>query len=328
MAAKKLTLQGYNFPFCGEENVSQSFVDYGSPSMLNIDLDELGKKLVTHSRQSHDSQLQRLAANQLSLPLLEPNERSLWIPEETLFDYQSSGRAYKNQELFEKFSMHVDNFSADQPDIMYSTIAELVQDDMNAYPWNTCTMLKLNSFLPWKRKETSCRLCSNFRQAFADKNSNNARVIKDLASALPDLSPVLLYDLFQESHALEISRLHYDTFLGNCLACYPLETDHKGLLMYPSGPGLDILNFSHISQSVDNGSAEVSSLSPLRPLLSKQQFAVQGRIRQIDFASYSHNNIIVGMRSQYHCSFFQSYPSASGEEGETVSKSTDYPSLL
>lgn len=328
MAAKKLALQGYNFPFCGEENVSQSFVDYGSPSMLNIDLDELGEKLITHSRQSHDSQLHRLAANQLSLPFLEPNERSLWIPEETLFDYQSSARSYKGQKRFEKRSIHVDNFSADQPDIMYSTIAELVQDDMNFYPWNTCNMLKLNSFLPWKLKETSCKFCSNLRQAFANKNSNNAQVIKDLASALPDLSPALLYDLFQESYALEIPRLHYDTFLGNCLACYPLETDHKGLLMYPSGPGLDILNFSHIPQSVDNESAEISSLSPLKPVLSKQQFAVQGRIRQIDFASYSHNNIIVGMRSQYHCSFFQSYPSASAEEGETVSKSTDCQSLL
>lgn len=326
MAARKHGFQGYNFPFCGEENVSQSFVDYGSPSMLNIDLDEHGKKLVIHSKQCHSSEFQRLTANQLSLPFLEPNQRSLSIPEETLFDYQLRGRSYRGHKRFEKCSVHVNNFSADHPDIMYSTVAELVQDDMNCYPWNTCDMLKSNSFLPWKRKESSCKLCSNFRQSYTNQNSNCARVVKYLASALPDLSPVLLYNLFQESHALEIPRFHYDTFLGNCLACYTLETDHQGLLMYPGGPGLDVLNFSHISQSVEFEGAEISNLSPLQPVLLKQQFAVQGRIRQIDFAAYSHNNIIVGVRSQYHCSFFQSLPSAS--EGIKVSKAAGYPSLL
>lgn len=329
MAARKHTLQGYNFPFCGEENVSQSFVDYGSSSMLNIDLDKQGKKLVIDSKQSHDSQLQRLAAQNLSLPFLEPNQRSLAIPEEALFDYQSSGRSFRDQKTSEKCGVHVDNFSADHPDIMYSTIAELVQDDLNCYPWITCNVLKskFNSLFPWRKKETNCKLCFKFNKSIANKNSNPAQVVKYLASALPDLSPELLYNLLQESHALEIPRLHYETFLGNCLACYTSETDRQGLLMYPSGPGLDVLNFSHISQPMDFERAEISNLSPLKPILSTQQFAVQGRIRQIDFTSYSHNNIIVGIRSQYHCSFFQSNPSASGEDGK-VSKSTGYPSLL
>ncbi len=329
MAARKHTLQGYNFPFCGEENVSQSFFDYGSPSMLNIGLDEQGKKLVIDSKQSHDSQLQRLAAKNLSLPFLEPNQRSLAIPEETLFDYQSSGRSFRDKKTSEKCGVHVDNFSADHPDIMYSTMAELVQDDMNCYPWITCNVLKskFNSFLPWRKKETTCKLCLKFTKAIANQNSNPAGVVKDLASALPDVSPELLYNLLQESHALEIQRLDYDTFLGNCLACYTSETDRQGLLMYPSGPDLDVLNFSHISQPMDFEGAELSNLSPLKPIMSTQQFAVQGRIRQIDFTSYSHNNIIVGLRSQYHCSFFQSNPCASGEEGK-VSKSTSYPSIL
>ena len=322
MAAWSHALPGYNFPFCGEENVSQSFVDYGSPSILNIDMEDQGQKPLIYSNQSYDSQLQRLAANQPSLPFLVPNQRSSSIPEETLDDYQFRRRSYKEQISVEKCGVHVENFSADRPDIMFSSIAELVHDDRNCHPWKTCDLFKSNSSLPWKQRETSCKLCSNFCQACKSQNSNAARVVKHLSSALPDISPVLLYNLFQESHTLEIPRFQYDTFLGNGLACKSLGTDHQGLLMYPSGPGLDVFNFSYISQcseSTDFENAERNS-SPLKPELSKQQFVVQGRIRQIDFASYSRSNIIVGIRSQYHCSFFQSCPSASGE-GDKVSTS-------
>lgn len=325
MAAWRHAFQRYNFPFCGEEKVSQSFIDYGSPSVLNIDMDEQGQKLVIHSNQSHDSKLQRLAANQPSLPFLEPNQRSSSIPEENLNDYQFRRRSRRDRISVEKCGVHVENFLADRPDVMYSSITELVHDDTNCHPWKTCDLLKSNSSLPWKQTETSCKLCSNFRQACTHQNSNPARVVKHLTSALADISPVLLYNLFQESHALEIPRFHYDTFLGNSLACNSLETDHQGLLMYPSGPGLEVLNFSHIPQcceSMDFENAEYY-LSTLKPELSKQQFAVQGRIRQIDFASYGHSNIIVGIRSQYHCSFFQSHPSASGE-GEKVSTPPGY----
>ena len=323
MAARRHALQGYNFPFCGEENVSQSFVDYGSPSMLNIDIDQ-GQKPLIHSNQSDDSQLQRLAASQPSLPFLVPNQRSSSIPEETLTDYQFRRRSCKQQISVEKCGVQVENFSADRRDIMYSSIAELVYDDMNCHPWKTCGLFKSNSSLPWKQKENSCRasckLCFNFGQACKNQNSNAARVVKHLSSALPDISPALLYSLFQESHALEIPRFQYDTFLGNSLACNSLGTDHQGLLMYPSGPGLEVFNFSYISQcckSTDFENVDDNS-SPLKAELSKQRFVVQGRIRQIDFASYSHSNIIVGIRSQYHCSFFQSCPSACGE-GDKVS---------
>ena len=324
MAAWCNALQGYNFPFCGEENVSQSFVDYGSPSMLNIDMEDQGQKLLFHSSQSDDSRLQRLAAKQPSLPFLEPNQHSSSVPEENLNDYQFLRRSFKEQTSVEKCGMDVENFSADRPDIMYASVAELVHDDMNCRVWKTCDLFKFNSSLPWKQKETSCRssckLCSNFCQARKNQNSNAAQVVKHLTSALPDISPVLLYNLFQESHALEIPRFQYDTFLGNGLACKSLGTDHQGLLMYPSGSGLEVFNFSSISQcfeSIDFENAEYNS-SSFKPQLSKQQFVVQDRIRQVDFASYSCSNIIVGIRSHYHCSFFQSCPSASGE-GDKVS---------
>ncbi|KAJ7328642.1 TATA box-binding protein-associated factor RNA polymerase I subunit C [Desmophyllum pertusum] len=282
MAARKHAFfQGYNFPFCGEENVSQSFIDYGSPSILNIDLDKKDQKVVIHSRQTHDSHiLQRLVANQLSLPYMEPNERSSTIPEETpsgfRFIHGDNGKPYRckraefersnpgglsrNRLSSEKYNLHVENFSEDHRDVMYSTIAELVQDEFNCYPWNTCNMFKSNSFLPWQRKELGCKLCS--------------------------------------------------------------KTNHQGLLVYPSGPGLDVLNFSHISQCSDvvdfENTCTENSVSSLKPVLSNQQFAISGRIRQIDFSSYSPNNMIIGIRSQYHCSFFQSIPGGSTEGQETV----------
>ena len=344
MAARKHAFfQGYNFPFCGEENVSQSFIDYGSPSILNIDLDKKDQKVVIHSRQTHDSHiLQRLVANQLSLPYMEPNERSSTIPEETpsgfRFIHGDNGKPYRckraefersnpgglsrNRLSSEKYNLHVENFSEDHRDVMYSTIAELVQDEFNCYPWNTCNMFKSNSFLPWQRKELGCKLCSSMYKSYSDQESNSSQVIEHLGSALPDISPVLLHDLFKESSALETPRLHYDTFLGNSLAGHCLETNHQGLLVYPSGPGLDVLNFSHISQCSDvvdfENTCTENSVSSLKPVLSNQQFAISGRIRQIDFSSYSPNNMIIGIRSQYHCSFFQTIPGGSTEGQETV----------
>ena len=315
MAAWCNNFQVFNFPFSDEENVSQSFVDYGSPSMLNIDMEDQAQKLLFHSNQSDSSQLQRrLATNQPSLPFLEPNQRSSSVPEETFDDFTVG-----------KCGVNVENFSADHPDIMYSSVSELVHDDMNCHSWKTCDLFKSISSLPWKQEETlcsrsSCKLCSCFRHACQSQNSNAARVIKHLTSALPDISPEFLYDIFQESHALEIPRFQYDNFLGNSLACTSLETDHQGLLMYPSGFGLEVFNFSCISQCCEftDFETEEYSLPPLKPELSKQQFIVQDRIKQIDFASYSHSSILVGIRSQYHCSFFQSCPSASGE-GDKVS---------
>ena len=47
------------------------------------------------------------------------------------------------------------------------------------------------------------------------------------------------------------------------------------------------------------------------PILSRQQFALQGAIKQIDISSHSSEDVVVGIRSQYNCSFFQSHPNSS-----------------
>ena len=310
MAAGKREFQGYNFPFSGQENVSQWFVDYGSPSMLNLHLEEHGKELVIYSNRSHDSQIQQLVATQTSLPFLDPNQHSPAIKGESFTDYELSVRSHENWFSLEKANIHVENFAADHPGVMYSTLTNLAQNELKRSPWGTCGALKSNFFLPWKVKEAWCRceLCCYFRQGFANRKSNAARVMKDLESALPDISPFLLYDLFQESNALETTRFQYDTFLGNCLSCHPLETNNQGLLMYPSGRGLDVLNLLHISMDPTHLMFErkESGAASLTSVLSKQQFAIHGQIRQTDFSAYNQSDIIVGVRSQYNCSFFQS----------------------
>ena len=320
MAAEKQSWQSYNFPFSGQEHVSQSFIEYGSASVLNIDLDEDGQRLVIHSNQLHDSLFQRrLVAKHPSLPFLEPNQRCSSLPEETLNDYQLGGCLRRDQLNFNASTVHVDNFSADHPDVMYGTIVDLLQEEMSCPPWSTCgnNKHKIDVYFPWKRKDDCCKVCYNIRHASAHRNSNPNQILKHLGATLPDISPTLLDNLLQESNALEISRLHFDAFMGNSLTCHALEEDYQALLMYPSGPGLDILNFSHISHvplSMVSATKECTSL-PFHPVLLKQQFSVQGRIRQIDFSSYSYNNIVIGSRSQYNCTFLQRRPTGSDEGG-------------
>lgn len=323
MAAGKRVWQNYNFPFSDQENVSQSFMDYSSASVLNIGLDEHEKRLVIDSKQSHDSQLQRLVAKHPSLPFLEPNQRSSFVPEETLNNYQLSGFLRRKQLNFDISTAHVDNFSAYHPDIMYSTATDLLQEEMNCFPWSTCGNMrhKIDVYRPWQRKEGYCKLCSNFRKASMFQDSKPSQVMKHLGTALPDVCPSLLESLLKESTALEIPRFHFDTFLGNSLSCHTLQTDGKALLVYPSGAGLDILNSSCITQSQESVDEESTSL-PFEPILSEQQFSIRGQIRQIDCSSYSHNNVVVGTRSQYNCSFFQSCPNISKERNSVSSLNT------
>lgn len=318
MAAENCAWQSYNFPFSEHENVSQSFIDYSNASVLNVDLDEHGQRLSVHSKQSHDSRSQRLVAKHPSLPFREPSQRSS-VPEETVNDYQLRGRLRRDQLNRDTSTVHVDNFSVDHTDVMYGTVAGLLQEEINCPPWSTCANIRhAGDFcLPWKRKDKFCQLCSNIRQASVQQDSNPSQVLKHLGAALPDIPPSLLENLLQESIALQIPRFHFDTLMGNSLACHTLE--HQAFLMYPSGAGLDILNFSQISpfpESVDERSIPLSC----EPVLSKQQFSIQGQIRQIDFSCYCRNNIVVGSRSQYSCSFFQSCPYGS-REGDSVSTS-------
>ena len=293
-------MQSYNFPFSHQENVSQSFIDYSSASVSNIDLDEDDRTLVIYSKKSHNSRRQRLVARHPSLPFL---------PVETVNDYHFNGFLHRyelNCDIPSVALSHVDNFSAYHPDIMYGTAVDLLQEKMNVPPWSTCMNMRRDPSLPWKQKTVNCKLSSKVRQASLRENDDLFKAIEYLGKTVPDISPSLLQNLLQESITLESSTLHFDTLMGNSLACHASKTDNQAVLMYPSGAGLDILNFSNIlqfSESADNDGTSSSSSS--EPIVSMQQFSIQGQIRQIDFSSHSGNNMVIGTRSQYSCSFFQ-----------------------
>lgn len=312
--------QSYNFPFSGQENVSQSFIDYSSASVLNIDLDDHDESLIIHSKKLHNSRPQRLVAKHQSLPFLGPNiSPSSSLPETTMNDRHLSDFLHSGE--FNPYSPteHVHNFSICHPDIMYRTAHDLLREEVNCYPWNSCRNLRYGVDLskPWNHKETYCQMCRNLLKARKYQDNNNyLQVLKHLGTTLPDISPSLLENLLQESISLETSQLHFDTFMGNSLACQVLDGSQQALLMYPSGAGLDTLNFSNILQF--SGDFDSTSL-PSEPVLSNQQFSLQGQIRQIDFSSFSGNNIAVGTRSQYNCSFFKSYSNDSSK-GNLVSR--------
>ena len=314
VGGKFTVMQSYNFPFSHQENVSQSFIDYSSASVSNIDLDEDDSTLVIYSKKSHNSQRQRLVATHQSLPFL---------PVEMLNDCHFNGflRRYElSRDIPSVVLSHVDNFSAYHPDIMYGTIVDLLQEDMSVPPWSTCENTRHNKdpFWPRKQKQAHCKLCSNVRKASLRENGDLFQTIKHLGTSVPEISPSLLENLLQESITLESSRFHFDTCMGNSLACHTSEADNQAVVMYPSGAGLDILNFSNIL--LFSGSADKDGTSSTsEPIISMQQFSIQGQIRQIDVSSYSGNNIVVGTRSQYSCSFFQSC-STDSTDGNLVSR--------
>lgn len=311
-------MQSYNFPFSHQENVSQSFIDYSSASVSNIDLDEGDRTLVIYSKKSHNSQRQRLVARHQSLP---------YLPVEIVNDYHLNGFLHRyelNCDIPSVVLSHVDNFSAYHPDIMYGTVVDLLHEDMNVPPWSICMNIRRDRdpSMPWKQKTVNCKLCSKVRQVSLRENDDLFKAIKYLGKTVPDISPLLLENLLQESITLESSRLHFDTFMGNSLACHASKADNQAVLMYPSGAGFDILNFSNIlqfSESADNDGTSSSSPSSSKPIVSMQQFSIQGQIRQIDFSSHSGNNMVIGTRSQYSCSFFQSC-STDSTDGSLVSR--------
>ena len=316
MAAKRHCWQSFNFPFSEQEIVSHSFLDYSSSSLSNIDLDEDGKTVVIYPKKSHNSRL-RLEANHPSLPLLTPNSPSCSLSLKTMVDSN-----LRDDAVSEISSNHLSNFSTYHPDVMYGTVSGLLQEELSCYPWAICGNIRpsIDLYSPWNRKEAYCKMCSKLSKASQRrKGSGTQAILQQLKTSLSDISPSLLDDLLQESITSELSQFHFDLLMGNSLACHSLDAEQQAILIYPSGSGLDVLNFAKISQFAKATGLD-DTLFCANPILTRQQFTLQGGIKQIDFSSHSSEDIVVGIRSQYNCSFFQSYPNYnSSTDGNLVS---------
>ena len=120
--------------------------------------------------------------------------------------------------------------------------------------------------------------------------------MQQLKRTLSEISPSLLDDFLQESITSELSQFHFDLFMGNSLAGHSLNAEQQAILLYPSGSGMHVFNFAKMSQFAKAADLD-DTLFSANPMLSRQQFALQGAIKQIDISSHSSVDVVVGIRS-------------------------------
>ena len=177
--------------------------------------------------------------------------------------------------------IHLSNFSSCHPDVMYGTVSGLLQEELSCYPWGICANIRpsMDLYLPWNRRETHCNQCSKLcKAAQGRKGSGTHAIMQQLKRTLSEISPSLLDDFLQESITSELSQFHFDLFMGNSLAGHSLNAEQQAILLYPSGSGLDVFNFAKMSQFARAAGLD-DTLFSANPLLSRQQFALQGAIK-------------------------------------------------
>jgi hypothetical protein len=132
-----------------------------------------------------------------------------------------------------------------------------------------------------------------------------------LCEAMHDIPPKLLYDLLNESVEQQKNEMHFfDILQGNTLGyCSIPHLDSQsvdGILFYPGGPSLEVLNASFVGfENLDNPSNGTRTLYRRPNILpSSKDIEVTGPIRQISAVSHEYAGTFVATRSRYNCSFF------------------------
>ena len=281
----------FNFPYSANGEVNESFVDYGSSSALNLDVDIAGN-VIFQAKQPYRIQKQawRVISRQPSTPILPPNEQCS-IADETLADFERA----EPRKTTTNSSKHVCNFSSDFSEVMHGTMAQLLREQLNVTPWNSCPKLTTESLSSKDFFGHDCLLCKDQWKCKppTPKQSESLAFKENLSTALVDVPAQLLEGLLKESYEQRIEQLKFDTLQGNVLA-YALRGDSQGVLVYPSGPVMEVLNVSSC-----NCSEEKVVIAPI------QQFALNGSVKQVVCESAVQDQLLVAARGQYHCTFFQ-----------------------
>ncbi|XP_031571800.1 uncharacterized protein LOC116305938 isoform X1 [Actinia tenebrosa] len=329
----------FNHPFYPDGGHQQTFIDYGSVSTLNIDIDNDGRVVTTSKHRHYDKESDgtRLVEAHLTLPLFAPCKNVFTdkvFPEQRCRIHNSNFK----QSLLEQTS----DFYKNHPDIAFQSSVEFVGEELHCKPWDPKCFYYSKTIQMVHMTKRQHLNPNNFLDRFCDlfvtfPLSKDLGLMLDKRYALPrglceafhDIPPQLLFDLLNESvEQRKNEKLYFDILQGNTLAYCNMPDSESGqdiVLFYPSGPCLEVLN-SSIVRLKDTGTLSDKSRKLYRkPALltcSKNEDG-KGTIRQISAVSYEHGNTFVATRSQYGCTFFSATISTTKDSPEITLKAID-----
>ena len=322
-AGEKSHFSSFNFPSISNSN--QSFLEYGNTALLNLDVDEKSGKIRAHSGRENRRGKFQLVAKQPSLPFLSPNNRSCIpdIDQIKIYEVEDPAnigwkRYTKEKHAASKARQHVQHLFSDHPEKMFACTAELLQNELVDSGFHTCYSHSNDDVMKFverndERHKMQCRLCRNLAMYRTKKLSFHSKnFLGTLHEGLADIPVSLVIELLNESYEQKMNDLYYNSLQGNNLACLPLVNsarangESSSLLCYPSGPNLEVLNtciLTDIDNSRETDAAIDTVGSPCLSIASSQQFQLQGRLNQLDCAFYTPDQVLIGARTQYQCSF-------------------------
>ncbi|XP_031571801.1 uncharacterized protein LOC116305938 isoform X2 [Actinia tenebrosa] len=123
----------FNHPFYPDGGHQQTFIDYGSVSTLNIDIDNDGRVVTTSKHRHYDKESDgtRLVEAHLTLPLFAPCKNVFTdkvFPEQRCRIHNSNFK----QSLLEQTS----DFYKNHPDIAFQSSVEFVGEELHCKPWD------------------------------------------------------------------------------------------------------------------------------------------------------------------------------------------------
>ncbi|XP_038073492.1 TATA box-binding protein-associated factor, RNA polymerase I, subunit C-like [Patiria miniata] len=232
----------------------------------------------------HGNEGMTLVANEPTLPLLQPQE-CCQIPLPGMQDLTRVSTIYNTRQIQDRAVDQAYYFYENFPDLVWGSALDFLKDSYIDYE-------------PRKRRKSKKRRVDDAtRNLFEVRTEDKLSQLHEmLEPVLYDINPNMLLRLLKEDVNENIHKLYVDQdFYGGCLAyqSLPASSVHEGLIFYPTGPTLEVLNI----RTVPHQGVPIYSMksSPCR------QFKLVSPLRQIETVSVPYRGAVVaGLRSDYY----------------------------
>ncbi|XP_071794389.1 uncharacterized protein [Asterias amurensis] len=287
------TFPEFHFPcqsFPNKERVKLP-AGYGCFNATNIDLTDKGRKGQRFTFQYHHGDVRErgsLVAKEPTVPLFMPNDCSS-VPLQTLQDLGRVKVIDKFNVIEDRAVEQVTYFYRKFPKLAWGSALEFLGDSyQDRFDYKHTRTEK------FRRRQKAAPVLSLSKMK---SEANLPKLLDRLDSSIYDVNPNMLLSLLKEEFQDNMEKQYIDQdFYGGCLAYQnlPPSSGHEGLLLYPSGPTLEVLNVQALPLQ------RLPIYSTLE--FPKSSFAVSAPLRQIEAVGFPYReSIMAGIRTNYTC---------------------------
>lgn len=190
------------------------------------------------------------------------------------------------------FTKHMQNFYVDHPEIAFSTMGRLLHDGVRSQKKKTWQ----SEVKQWKRTYLRQLKFECPVKSITQRIRQHDKLLEDVVHDIP---PATLAELLHEELEYQRCReLFQEMSTGGALGCFSLEESQdfsEGYLVYPSGEGLQSLNFHQMALNTTtvDGPQLLLRGSPIT-------FELSGTVRQVSIRTPP-RGVFIGVRSNYFC---------------------------